>query len=345
MILYNITNLRKIYDKRTVLDIDKLTIEKGEVYTLTGPNGAGKTTFLKILALLDVPSHGEIEFMGKQISYTEKALHQARQNVVLLDQNPIMFTGTVRENVGFGLRMRKKDKVQIEKRVVEMLDLVGMKKFIDHDANGLSGGETKRVALARALAIAPEVLICDEPSANVDNENQEMILDALGRANKIQGTSIVFSTHYLSQGSRLSDKILLLQNGKLSDILNENIYRAQLVEKGDEYSTCQLSGQVVLKVKTDQLYSDAEFKVWLDPETINISRAKSGEGKDVQATNSFTGQLLEIGLQKGMVKLCVDVGVRVIVHINYEQYRKLGLLIGDKLTLNVDYSAIRCTQI
>ena len=345
MILYNITNLRKIYDKRTVLDINKLTIEKGEVYTLTGPNGAGKTTFLKILALLDVPSHGEIEFMGKQISYTEKSLHQARQNVVLLDQNPIMFTGTVRENVGFGLRMRKKDKVQIEKRVVEMLDLVGMKKFIDHDANGLSGGETKRVALARALAIAPEVLICDEPSANVDNENQEMILDALGRANKIQGTSIVFSTHYLSQGSRLSDKVLLLQNGKLSDILNENIYRAQLVEKGDEYSTCQLSGQVVLNVKTDQLCSDAEFKVWLDPETISVSRAKSGEGKDVQATNSFTGQLLEVGLQKGMVKLCVDVGVRVIVHISYERYRKLGLLIGDKLTLNVDYSAIRCTQI
>ncbi len=343
--LYNITKLRKIYGDRVVLDIDKLTLEKGRIYTLTGPNGAGKTTLLKILALLDVPSSGNIQFLGNKIFYNEKSLHQARQNVVLLDQNPIMFTGTVRENVGFGLKIRKMDKEKIEQRVVEMLDLVGMKKFIDHDANGLSGGETKRIALARALAIHPEVLICDEPSANVDNENQEMILDALARANKQEGTSIIFSTHYLSQGSRLSDKALLLQNGQLSDILNENIYRAQLLDEDGDYATCQLANQVPLRVKTELLNGATEFKIWLDPETIRFAPLKPGEEKGRQRINSFSGHILEIGRQKSMVKLCVDVGIRVIIHICYEDYRKQRLLIGDKVILHVADSAIRCTPI
>ncbi len=343
--LYNITNLKKIYGERTVLNIERLSLEKGKVYTLTGPNGAGKTTLLKMLALLSRPTSGEIEFLGERVQFNDKSLYQARKSVVLLDQNPIMFTGTVRENVAYGLKIRKMDKVETHRRVHEMLDLVGLKKFIDHDAQALSGGETKRVALARALAIEPQVLICDEPSANVDNENQEMILDALERANRLHGTSIIFSTHYLSQGHRLADKALLLQNGSLSDILNENIYRSVVVEKGTELSLCQLSGQVLLQVSSELIGDSDEVKVWLDPETISYKMAPAGSAKKPAQTNKLSGHLVEVGRQKGMVKLCIDVGVRVVVYTSYDKYRKLGLLLGDKVTVNVPLSSIRCTPV
>ena len=343
--LYNITHLKKIYGARTVLDIERLTLEKGKVYTLTGPNGAGKTTLLKMLALLSSPTSGDIEFLGKKVQFNDKSLYQARKNVVLLDQNPIMFTGTVRENVGYGLKIRKVDKGEIERRVHDMLDLVGLKKFVDHDAQALSGGETKRVALARALAIEPQVLICDEPSANVDNENQEMILDALAQANRQHGTSIIFSTHYLSQGHRLADKALLLQNGSLSDILNENIYRSFVVEKKSEFSLCQLSGQVSLQVSTELLGDCDEVKVWLDPETITYELVSSGSAQQSVQVNRLSGHLVEVGRQKGMVKLCVDTGVKVVVYSSYEKYRRHGLLLGDKIIIDVPLSSIRCTPV
>lgn len=343
--LYNITNLKKKYGQRTVLAIERLTLEKGKVYTLTGPNGAGKTTLLKILALLSSPTSGEIEFLGEKVQFKDKSLYQARKSVVLLDQNPIMFTGTVRENVGYGLKIRKVDKVETERRIHEVLDLVGLKKFIDHDAKALSGGETKRVALARALAIEPEVLICDEPSANVDNENQEMILDALARANRRNGTSIIFSTHYLSQGQRLADQALLLQNGCLSDILNENIYRSLVVEKKADFSLCQLSGQVSLQVSSELIGDHDEVKVWLDPETITYDLAQQGSAKKPARVNSLSGHLVEVGRQKGMVKLCVDVGVKVVMYTSYEKYRKTGLLLGDKVIVEVPLGSIRCTPV
>ncbi|WP_457577166.1 energy-coupling factor ABC transporter ATP-binding protein [Desulfomarina sp.] len=211
--LYKLENLKKNFGSRTILDLDHLEIETGKIYTLIGPNGAGKTTLLKILAFLDKPSTGRMTFRGQPVKMSEQHLHSLRRQVVLLDQNPILFSGTVRKNVGFGLRIRKIEPRERERRVQEMLALVGMEEFIDYDSRGLSGGEVKRVALARALALSPGVLLCDEPTANVDAKNQEIILDTLERINRQKGRSIIFSTHYLSQGQRLAHHTLLLQNG------------------------------------------------------------------------------------------------------------------------------------
>lgn len=344
MTLYKIDNIRRVHGARTVLNIETLSIEQGKVYTLTGPNGAGKTTLLNILAFLDKPSSGNIDFLGERVRWSENDLHRMRRYVVLLDQNPIMFSGTVEDNVAFGLKMRKMARAEIGQRVAKVLDLVGLARFAGQNAQKLSGGETKRVALARALAVQPEVLICDEPSANVDNENQEMILDLLARINQEQGTSIIFSTHYLAQGYRLADHTLLLENGSLSDILNENVYRSRIVSRNGNEGICQLAEQLFMTSCIEALPEQAEqIKLWVDPETVAFGCVEPGAVGDTVLENCFAGTLIEISHQQGLIKLCVDIGVRLVLYTSYETYEKIAPLVGARLNITVPKSSIRCT--
>lgn len=342
--LYKIDNIRRVHGERTVLDIDTLSIEQGKVYALTGPNGAGKTTLLNILAFLDKPTSGNIDFLAERVSWSESELHRIRRHVVLLDQSPIMFSGTVKHNVAFGLKMRKMAGADIDKRVATVLDLVGLSKFVDHDAQKLSGGETKRVALARALAVQPEVLICDEPSANVDTENQEMILDLLARINQDQGTSIIFSTHYLSQGQRLADYTLFLQDGSLSDILNENVYRVKIVSRHGDEGCCQLTEKVFITSGLDGVSEQAmHVKLWVDPETIVFDCGQSARMDRGSKENCFTGKLLEMSRQHDLVKLCIDIGVRLVLYTPFEIYQRVAPLLGDSLDIVIPKSSVRCT--
>lgn len=222
--LYEATGLTRIFKGRKILNLDHLEIEKQKIYTLIGANGAGKTTLLNLLAFLDRPTTGQLKFCGQRVITRSQQLLDLRRRVVLVDQYPILFTAPVWKNVEFGLKVRGVSKKIREQRVREVLELVGMEEFYLADAHKLSGGESKRVALARALVIEPEVLLCDEPTANVDEENQEIILRILERINTEKQTSIILATHYLAQSRRLADHTLVLEHGRLSNKSNENIY-------------------------------------------------------------------------------------------------------------------------
>ncbi|MBV5306754.1 MAG: ATP-binding cassette domain-containing protein [Desulfobulbaceae bacterium] len=215
MKLYELQGVTREFKGRKVLDLPHLAIESGKIYSLIGPNGAGKTRLLNILAFLDRPTSGEIDFCGEQVTYCKQGLLALRRRVVLVDQYPILFTGPVWKNVEFGLKVRGVARQARTDRVHEVLSLVGMEDFFKAEAEKLSGGETKRVALAMALAVRPEVLLCDEPCANVDEENQKIIIQILDRINREQSTSIVFSTHYLAQGRSLAHGELHLEHGRL----------------------------------------------------------------------------------------------------------------------------------
>lgn len=222
--LYKATGLTRVFKGRTILDLEHLAIENQKIYTLIGANGAGKTTLLNLLAFLDRPTSGQLQFSGQRVTGSRQQLLELRRRVVLVDQYPILFTAPVWKNVEFGLKVRGIAKKIRERRVREVLELVGMEAFYHADAHKLSGGESKRVALARALIIEPEVLLCDEPTANVDEENQEIILRILERINTEQKTSIILATHYLAQSRRLADHTLVLEHGRLSDKANGDIY-------------------------------------------------------------------------------------------------------------------------
>jgi tungstate transport system ATP-binding protein len=339
--LYKLENLKRSHGTRTVLSIDKLEILPNQIYTLIGPNGAGKTSLLQILSFLDKPTSGTVHFLDNRVSFEEKQLHEIRRQVVLLDQNPIMFTGSVWQNVEFGLKVRKVAAKARRKGIEEALELVGMENFSDYDARGLSGGETKRVALARALVLHPEVLLCDEPTANVDNENQEIILNIIERINKERKGSVIFSTHYLSQGQRLADHTLLLQNGALSDIASDNIYRVTVVDTLEEGIICQLTGQLFLKLPAHNFPDKVHVaKVHIDPNHIifNPKTTNPAEG------NLLSGHITDLSQNSGRIRVVIDVGVKLTLVLSMEQYRLEKPGIGDKASIFIPHSGTHCTR-
>ncbi|HJO61678.1 MAG: ATP-binding cassette domain-containing protein [Desulfobacterales bacterium] len=212
--LYVISHLKKVFDNRTVLDIPFLEIESGIIYALLGSNGAGKTTLLNILGFLEPPTQGNILYRSVQVIFSTSHLQNLRREVVLVDQNPIMFTTSVFKNVEFGLRIRRIPKNERVKIVTEALDMVGMRHFAQAQAQNLSAGETQRVALARGLVVSPQVLLCDEPTSTVDVEHQTMILNILKQITEERKISIVFTTHDGHQAAFLSCHTLSLDHGK-----------------------------------------------------------------------------------------------------------------------------------
>jgi len=220
--LYRLSQLTKTYRNRRVLDIPFLEIEGGRIYALMGPNGAGKTTLLNILGFLDAPGSGSVHFRSHPVQFTEPTLQALRKEVVMVDQHPILFTTTVFKNLEFGLKVRKIAKNERERMIAESLEMVGMLDFAQAPAHRLSGGETQRVALARAFAVAPKVLLCDEPTANVDEENQTIILQILRQINELKGISILFTTHDRAQALSLARHTLILNRGSIVPEANQN---------------------------------------------------------------------------------------------------------------------------
>ncbi len=339
--LYELKNIVRIFKGRKVLDIPALDIERGQIYTLIGPNGAGKTTLLNILAFLDEPSSGELYFDSQRVAFGSSQMLPFRRRVVLLDQYPILFTGPVWKNVEYGLKVRGIEATRRREKTLEMLDLVGMSKFIDADAHKLSGGETKRVALARALAIEPEVLLCDEPGANVDKENQEIIHSILKKSNSLAGTSVIFSTHYLSQGRRLADQTLMLEHGRLSDVLNENFVKAELVEKQGELVQCRIAGKVVLSVDAVQVIGgDREFTLRIDPEKVLLLIEDDGQ----KGRNRIPGTVVRINQDKERIRIGVDVGFKLQFFISMQKYLQSSPIIGQKVHVELPLDAISCNH-
>ena len=224
--VYEISQLTKVYGNRTVLDIPMLKIEKESIYALLGPNGAGKTTLLNIFGLLEPPTTGKIIYQSQPVQFSEPYLQPLRKVIVMVEQHPILFTTTVYKNLEFGLKIRRIPKKERDFIIEESLDLVGMLHFIQAPAHRLSGGETQRVAIARALAVNPQVLLCDEPTSSVDAENQVAIINILRQVNDIKKITIVFTTHDRSQVNSLAHRILFLDHGKLSNNNGDNIFIA-----------------------------------------------------------------------------------------------------------------------
>lgn len=338
--LYELNNIVRCFKGRNVLNIPELQIEPESIYTLIGPNGAGKTTLLNILAFLDEPTSGDLFFNNERVSYSAKKVLGFRRRVVLLDQYPILFTGPVWKNVEYGLKVRGVGKSERHKCVRDMLDLVGMTRFVEADAHKLSGGETKRVALARALALEPQVLLCDEPGANVDKENQEIILSILAEINKRSDTSIIFSTHYLSQGRRLADHTLMLEHGMLSDVVNENVFRVTVVGKEGGRVLCQVAKSVLLRLPAEAITENcSDFKLQVNPDKVKVV-SNDLLGKK----NILSGHVVQVNQDRGRVRVGIDLGIKLYFFISMEEYIKNPPIIGGKIYIDIPDKAIRCIR-
>ncbi len=331
--LYSLRELKVHRGERCILDIAKLDITAGKVYSLVGPNGAGKSTLLNILGFLVRPDGGTMGCNDVPVQYSAKSYHKLRQKIVLVEQYPILFTGPVWANIDFALKIRKIPKQQRISRIAEVLERVGMRTFADADAHKLSGGETKRIALARALAIEPEVLLCDEPTANVDTENQERIIEILDYCNKQQKTSLIFATHYLSQAQRLADSSIVLQNGSVSAAGNDNIFTVHRVDSTEQSDMWQAGNDLSIIVPRDPGKADlTSCKIQMDPKYIDISRSHHSS---LLPATQWNGTIIRIASENENARITVDCGVRVDVLLAHDAYAKEQYILGEDVSLNI----------
>ncbi len=328
----------KAYGGRRVLDIPALEIGEGEVCALLGPNGAGKTTLLNIMALLERPSAGEIRYGAGFPCRSEKDRQRLRREIVMVDQHPVMFSNTVFGNMEFGLRVRKVGRAEREGRIAEALDLVGMAGFASSPAHRLSGGETQRVAMARALALSPKVLLCDEPTSNVDVENQAIILDVLRQINGEKSITILFTTHDRTQAEHQAHRLITLDQGKLIESGYDNICSAELRPGDGTPGRCVLYSGVSLEAPaTGAGPHGRRVRVSIDPNRILLN----GQAEKKTGENILDGRVRQVTEVNGNVRVIVDGGLWFTVVVTSEEYRKKPVPVGDTVTLHIPSEAIR----
>ena len=324
MTVFEAKNLTKVYGNRRVLDIPELRIEKGKVYGLLGPNGSGKTTLLEILSFLMEPTTGQIIYDGRKVDFSRSYLQGLRRKVAMVDQQPILFTTSVYKNVEFGLRIRNVEKQRRMQTVYEVLDLVGMRDFAQAGAHKLSGGETQRVAIARALACSPRVILFDEPTSNVDIENQIIIERILRDVNRQKAISVIFTTHNRMQAAKLSDHIVFLYKGKPASSIYENIFSGSIRkgDRGDVY--CLVHDKVMLPVQTDRI---GHVTISIDP---TMAKVLPAEGS-VQGDKELVGQVVQLTDEGGNVRALIDIGIPISVLVERQAFKEAPVFTGDRV--------------
>lgn len=240
-----------------------MEIYKGQKVAIMGPNGAGKSTLFSHFNGLTEPTSGHVEVDGKAIKYDRDTLLEVRQKVgiVFQDPNDQLFAPTVKEDVAFGPMNLGLDYEEVERRVDEALTMVGMEQYMDKTPHHLSGGQQKRVAIAGIIAMRPEIMILDEPTAGLDPEGVEKVLDILNNLNK-EGMSIVISSHDIEMVNEFAEKIFVLNNG-------------EILESGDKheiFSNKELLKKAHLKapITTEILYTLKEKGYDVDTTKISI---------------------------------------------------------------------------
>lgn len=218
--IYRMTNLQQTYGGRRVLDIDRLDINRGEVLALVGPSGAGKSTLLRLLNFLERPSGGALEFDGELTN--GRVSLERRRRVTSVFQRPALLHRSVAANIGYGLKLRGQTLPIAE--LNNWLDRLGLAHLQSQSAPKLSAGEQQRVALARALVLRPDVLLLDEPSANLDPYNIGLIERIVADARRPdsdevrKAMSVVWVTHDIFQARRVADRVAFLLGGRLVEV-------------------------------------------------------------------------------------------------------------------------------
>ena len=216
--MIRVNNLHKSFEKNEVLKGINEHIEKGEVVVVIGPSGSGKSTFLRCLNLLEVPTSGEIIFEGKNITDKKVDINKIREKMGMVFQQFNLFPHkTVLDNLTIApIKVKGVSKADAEKKAKELLDRVGLLNKADAYPSSLSGGQKQRIAIARALAMDPDVMLFDEPTSALDPEMVGEVLNVMKELAK-EGMTMVVVTHEMGFAREVGDRILFMDNGKIME--------------------------------------------------------------------------------------------------------------------------------
>jgi spermidine/putrescine ABC transporter ATP-binding subunit len=297
-----LVEITKRYGKVTAVDGLTLTIEDREMLTLLGPSGCGKTTTLRCIAGFVIPDSGQIFIGAQDVTRTPPE----KRDIGFVFQNYALWPHmTVYQNIAFGLRLRKLPKQEIKKRVHEALDLVRLTGLEDRYPRQLSGGQQQRVALARALVLHPRVLLLDEPLSNLDAKLREEMRFEIRELQRQLKITAVYVTHDQSEALVLSDRIAVLNQGRIEQLgTPEEIYQrpvnkfianfiglcsfieCQVIEHESGHTVMQTEDGLKFYVKHTDVVPGQKVVLAIRPEAIEVSLQETQE-----RMNTFRGQI------------------------------------------------------
>jgi spermidine/putrescine transport system ATP-binding protein len=342
--LVSLRGVSKSYDGAAAVSQIDLDIAAGEFVVLLGPSGSGKTTVLSMIGGFTTPSAGHLFIDGANITDTPPA----RRPTATVFQDYALFPHmSVRANVGFGLAMRKVPRPQRNRRVDDVLRLVGLEGFGGRGIHQLSGGQRQRVALGRAIAVEPKVLLLDEPLGALDLALRRQMQDELVRIQKSVGTTFVHVTHDQEEAMSIADRIVVMNKGRIEDLgppsriylrpatlfaatfMGEsNILAGEAVESAGECTWIR-TALGTLPVP-GQAAKGEEVKVLARPEHIDV-----GPAADSGAISLGAGSVAEAVFQGTHLRLRLNAGSQGSVPITARATADSAFAIGDRLEASV----------
>jgi putative spermidine/putrescine transport system ATP-binding protein len=316
MAYLSLSNISKVFGTTAAVEDFNLDVEKGEFVSFLGPSGCGKTTTLRMIAGFELPTSGTITLDGEDITY--KSPNQ--RNVGMVFQSYALFPNlTIGQNIGFGLEVRKISESETKKKIDEMLALVHLEQHINKYPYQLSGGQQQRIALARALAINPRVLLLDEPLSALDAKIRVELRLEIRRIQQQMSITTIYVTHDQEEALLISDRVVVMSQGRMeqvgtpADIYNfpTSEFVAQFVgqlnmlpvtEVDLHNQTCVLAGQnIKFEHSPERKVSlSATPRLAIRPEELQIG---TGEGR-----NALNGRVESVFFLGAVVRLRVDVG-------------------------------------
>lgn len=350
MVFIEAQDLTKKYGEKYALKNVNVKVERGDFLALAGPSGSGKTTFLRLLDFLEEPTSGKIIFDNIEALCSEKEKLSLRRRIGMVFQQSIMFNTTVYNNVAYPLKVRG-IKNNIAEKVNEALELVGLKGFEKRNALTLSGGEMQRVSLAQALVFEPELLLLDEPTANLDPRNTSIIEEIISKVNRDRKVTVVMATHNLSQAERLAFKIAILYEGRIvevkdakeafskpSDFLASfanvwNVYPGKAAPLEEGLSLIDLGEGVKIEALTQK---KGFVTVFIKPDEIIVSTVPIQSS----ARNVLKGKIIEITDLNNQVQIKVNAGKDFTAILTKKSFKDMKLNIDSQVYLSFKASSI-----
>jgi tungstate transport system ATP-binding protein len=351
--LLEVKGLHHSYGKAEILKNIDLDVERGEVFVTIGPSGSGKTTLLRLVGLLEKPTAGHIYFDGHLVNNSEGQRLEIRRRLAMVSQKPAVFNTSVFDNVAYGLKIRKENGASLRHKVMNALETVGLSGYERRDARTLSGGETQRVALARAMAIEPELLLLDEPTANLDPVSASHIEKLVTDVIKKSDMTVLMSTHDMFQGQRLAHRMGVLiggeilqtgdpreifslpQSRKIAEFVGvENMLGGAIASNTEGIVDIKIDGAVVEAISNlgvgEQVYACVR------PEEITLARTK----ESTSARNTFNGEITRIVLFGPLARVELNCGFTLIALITKRSAEEMNLQTGDRI-----YASFKATGV
>jgi tungstate transport system ATP-binding protein len=337
-----------------VLDIPSFHLRENEFVSLVGPNGSGKSTLLLSMMCLLERAGGSVLWRGSEVG-TARAALALRRRIAMVLQEPLLFDASVEDNVAAGLKLRKLPRAQVRRRVATYLERFSLGHMAQRSARKLSGGEARRVSLARALALEPDVIFLDEPFISLDPPTRQSITHDLEVTIRDTRTAAILVSHEASESLRLSDRIVVMEAGRIvqadapTAVMNRPVNEFVVRWFGMEtllagVVTESVGGKLRVSIGGTEIEARGtepageEVYCCIGPEKVSVHLE---EPASVHDGNVFPGRIVSTSSMGPFLKLTLDCGFRLVTYVPLDLFARLELRERSEVVASFEAAAVR----